>query len=49
MIDSIVDVSHHNGPSLDVAKAKQAGIVGVIHQATLTHVQDAAGRWPTLY
>lgn len=34
MIDSIIDVSHHNGPSLDFSKAKQDGIVGVIHKAT---------------
>ena len=34
MIDSIIDVSHHNGPSLDFGKAKRDGVIGVIHKAT---------------
>lgn len=33
MIDAIVDLSHHNGP-VDLATAKQGGILGIIHKAT---------------
>jgi lysozyme len=32
-INVVVDISHHNG-NVDLNKAKQAGIVGVIHKAT---------------
>jgi lysozyme len=32
-INVVVDISHHNG-NVDLAKAQQAGIVGVIHKAT---------------
>jgi len=34
IINSVIDVSHHNGSSLDFAKAKGDGIVGVIHKAS---------------
>jgi lysozyme len=34
MINAVIDISHHNGPSLDFAKARAAGIIGVIHKAT---------------
>ncbi len=34
MINVVIDVSHHNGPNIDFAKVKAAGIVGVIHKAT---------------
>lgn len=33
-INVIIDISHHNGDNLDFVKAKQAGIVGIIHKAT---------------
>jgi lysozyme len=33
-INVVVDISHHNGDKLDFGKAKQAGVVGVIHKAT---------------
>lgn len=32
-INVVVDISHHNG-NIDLAKAKAAGVVGVIHKAT---------------
>jgi lysozyme len=32
-INVVVDISHHNG-NINLAQAKQAGIVGVIHKAT---------------
>lgn len=32
-INVVVDISHHNG-NVDLTKAKQAGLVGVIHKAT---------------
>jgi lysozyme len=32
-INVVVDISHHNG-NVDLMKAKEAGIVGVIHKAT---------------
>ncbi len=34
MINAVIDVSHHNGTSLDFNKAKADGIVGVIHKAS---------------
>jgi len=34
MLDSIIDISHHNGISLNFGAAKTAGIQGVIHKAT---------------
>ena len=34
MINAVIDISHHNGVRLDFAKAKAAGIVGVINKAT---------------
>lgn len=34
IINSVIDVSHHNGSNLDFAKAKGDGIVGVIHKAS---------------
>jgi lysozyme len=37
MIDVVVDISHHNGTSLDFHKAKAAGLVGIIHKATQGH------------
>lgn len=33
-INAVVDISHHNGGSLDFAKAKADGILGVIHKAS---------------
>jgi lysozyme len=30
----VIDISHHNGDNLDFVKAREAGIVGVIHKAT---------------
>lgn len=32
--NSVIDISHHNGPDLDFERAVQDGIVGVIHKAT---------------
>src|SRR5256885_1238870 len=32
-INVVVDISHHNG-NVDLGRAQQAGIVGVIHKAT---------------
>jgi lysozyme len=32
-INVVVDISHHNG-NVDLEKAQQAGIVGVIHKGT---------------
>ena len=41
MINSVIDISHHQGPNVDFAKVKAAGIVGVIHKATgATNYQD---------
>ncbi len=34
MVDSIIDVSHYNGSSLDFSAAAQGGIQAVIHKAT---------------
>jgi lysozyme len=34
MIDSVIDISHYQGPNIDFAKVKTAGVVGVIHKAT---------------
>lgn len=34
MIDSVIDVSHHNGPNANFASAVAAGIVGVIQKAS---------------
>ncbi len=34
MLNVIVDISHHNGAHLDFAKAKQDGVIGIIHKAT---------------
>lgn len=34
MLDAIIDVSHHNGTSLDFAAAKAAGILAVIHKVS---------------
>lgn len=34
MINAVIDISHHNGSSLNFKKAKADGIVGVIHKAT---------------
>ncbi|HYE28597.1 MAG TPA: glycoside hydrolase family 25 protein [Allosphingosinicella sp.] len=33
-INAVIDISHHNGPSLDFKKAKADGILGVIHKAS---------------
>jgi len=33
-LNVVLDLSHHNGDSLDFGQAKQAGIVGIIHKAT---------------
>lgn len=41
MINSVIDISHHQGPNVDFGKVKAAGIVGVIHKATGgTNYQD---------
>ena len=34
IINAVIDISHHNGGSLDFAKAKSDGILGVIHKAS---------------
>jgi lysozyme len=34
IINSVIDISHHNGSQLDFAKAKADGILGVIHKAS---------------
>jgi lysozyme len=34
ILNSVIDISHHNGLSLDFAKAKADGIIGVIHKVT---------------
>lgn len=34
MIDTIIDISHHNGTGLDFAAASAAGIVAVVHKCT---------------
>jgi|SRR3954471_1706325 lysozyme len=34
MLNSVIDISHHNGVSLDFAKAKADGIIGVIHKVS---------------
>ena len=33
-LNAVIDISHHNGTKLNFAKAKAAGIIGVIHKAT---------------
>jgi lysozyme len=33
-INAVIDISHHNGPKLDFAKAKADGILGVLHKAS---------------
>lgn len=33
-LNAVIDISHHNGPGLDFAKAKADGIIGVIHKAS---------------
>lgn len=33
-LNAVIDISHHNGPNLDFAKAKADGIIGVIHKAS---------------
>jgi lysozyme len=41
MINSVIDISHHQGSNVDFAKVKAAGIVGVIHKATAgTNMKD---------
>ena len=39
---SVIDISHHNGKSLDFKQARADGIVGVIHKAS----QGTSGRDP---
>lgn len=34
MLNSVIDISHHQGENINFAKVKAAGIVGVIHKAT---------------
>jgi len=34
MINSVIDISHHNGTALNFKKAKDDGILGVIHKAS---------------
>ena len=33
-INAVIDISHHNGTALDFAKAKKAGVIGVLHKAS---------------
>jgi lysozyme len=33
-IDAVVDLSHFNGPDLDLAYARASGLMGVVHKAT---------------
>jgi lysozyme len=40
MLNAVIDISHHNGKSLDFTKAKADGILGVLHKAS----QGARGR-----
>jgi lysozyme len=41
MINSVIDISHHQGDHVDFAKVKAAGVVGVIHKATAgTNMKD---------
>ncbi len=42
MLNAVIDISHHNGKSLDFRAAKADGILGVIHKAS----QGATGRDP---
>lgn len=42
MINAVIDISHHNGRSLNFNQAKQDGILGVIHKAS----QGGGGRDP---
>ena len=34
MLNAVIDISHHNGTHIDFGKAKNDGIVGIIHKAT---------------
>jgi lysozyme len=34
MLNAVIDISHHNGKSLDFEAARAAGILGVIHKAS---------------
>ena len=34
MLNAVIDISHHNGKSLDFAAARADGILGVIHKAS---------------
>jgi lysozyme len=34
MLNAVIDISHHNGKSLDFERARAGGIVGVIHKAS---------------
>ncbi len=43
MLDAIIDISHHNGTTLNFGAAKAAGILGVIQKAT----QGLSGADPT--
>jgi lysozyme len=41
MINSVIDISHYQGPNIDFAKVKADGVAGVIHKATAgTNQQD---------
>jgi lysozyme len=41
MINSVIDVSHHQGANINFALVKAAGIVGVVHKATAgTNMKD---------
>jgi lysozyme len=42
MLNAVIDISHHNGKSLNFKTAKADGIVGVIHKAS----QGTSGRDP---
>jgi lysozyme len=42
MLNAVIDISHHNGKSLNFNSAKADGIVGVLHKAS----QGATGRDP---
>lgn len=34
MLDSVIDLSHHNGNNIDFEKVRQSGVLAVIHKAT---------------
>jgi lysozyme len=43
-LNAVVDISHHNGITIDFKGLKVAGVIGVIHKAT----RGPHGRRPNL-